>query len=595
MPRKKTVPAPSFDTDALYTDGYYVPKASGTLADTLAAYGMAAVLNEIIRQAKGPTGQWRVRIQDVGSHYALRLDQPLRREWVEGCRYFTAAKGVRTAKSQVGDMPKTDLEDYDQAWADIRAYLDAQKARRQAQRESAADTEAQMASADLATLDARNWITVMIGTRQMQALSTYNDAARQWHATRKYVTTNLKALLALCTQPDVDTETVARAWTAAVPLKVKRDLTASQMLNPHQGKGQNRPKANVLAMGNESSFWLWEYLKAAGLWQCAAPRKVSNGDDRKTYVLAPVNLTLAAHWAVFQKFSERLWNDTAVKMDCVAALLYTQTLLEYSEAGQYDELELEGRAPENVVAGFHVAHYKLLSRNAYTMMNLGFIGLPGWIGPLQTQQQSKDWEEVIKEHLDILHSIDESRSDGYNLLVRYRDFLSGQQLDAFCDFAVGYSQYLTHELEQKHFWVRPFTLKNLGRMLMNSEPQLAQIVEDEGFRNIAYAIRHSTVIPQYLKAKGDNLYEVRYGLGMELKRKAAYPQEFVAALSNFIHEYNQENAQKMESKGQQRRKNIRTGDIEGIVRLVDKFGSELVCNLLIAYGYARDPREEPEA
>jgi len=179
--------------------------------------------------------------------------------------------------------------------------------------------------------------------------------------------------------------------------------------------------------------------------------------------------------------------------------------------------------------------------------------------------------------------------------VRYRDFLSGQQLDAFCDFAVGYSQYLTHELEQKHFWVRPFTLKNLGRMLMNSEPQLAQIVEDEGFRNIAYAIRHSTVIPQYLKAKGDNLYEVRYGLGMELKRKAAYPQEFVAALSNFIHEYNQENAQKMESKGQQRRKNIRTGDIEGIVRLVDKFGSELVCNLLIAYGYARDPREEPEA
>lgn len=130
---------------------------------------------------------------------------------------------------------------------------------------------------------------------------------------------------------------------------------------------------------------------------------------------------------------------------------------------------------------------------------------------------------------------------------------------------------------------------------MGTEPQLIEILENEGFRNIAYAIRHSTIIPQYLKQKGSTLYDVRYGLGMELKRKAAYSQEFLTTLASFVHEYNQENVQKVESKKQpQRRKNVCTSDLEDIIKLVDKFGSELICNLLVAYGYARDPREENE-
>jgi len=321
------------------------------------------------------------------------------------------------------------------------------------------------------------------------------------------------------------------------------------------------------------------------------PRTVRNGDDRKAYVLAPIALTLGAHDQVFQKFSERLWNDTAVKMDITAALLYTQVLLEHSEAGQQDELNFDGYGPENVVAGLHVATYKLLSRNAYTMMNLGFIGLPRWTGEVKTRARVKALKGVIEEHLGVIRNIDEERSDGYNLLVRYRDFLSGQQLDAFFDFAIGYSQYLTHELEQRHFWVKPFTTQNLWRLFMGTEPQFAEIVENEGFRRIAYAIRHSTVIPQYLKDK-EGLYDVRYGLGTELKRKSAYPKDFLVALSDFLHEYDRENAQKAETKGQQRRKNVREGDLDEIVRLVDKFGSEVVGNLLVAYGYASESKDD---
>ena len=40
------------------------------------------------------------------------------------------------------------------------------------------------------------------------------------------------------------------------------------------------------------------------------------------------------------------------------------------------------------------------------------------------------------------------------------------------------------------------------------------------------------------------------------------------------------------------RRDLRTDDIAAIVGLVDEYGPQVVCNLLVAYGYAREPREE---
>ena len=127
---------------------------------------------------------------------------------------------------------------------------------------------------------------------------------------------------------------------------------------------------------------------------------------------------------------------------------------------------------------------------------------------------------------------------------------------------------------------------------MNSDEQsYSQIVQNEGFKNIAYAIRHSTVIPQYQKRPGSPVkpaVDVRYGLGQQLARKAAYPDEFLAELSEFMQLYNAENAQLREKGRNPFRKNIKTTDIEAITELVDTYGSRMVCNMLVAYGYASE-------
>jgi hypothetical protein len=578
----------------MYQQVYFVEKRTGTFADVLAAYGLAAILDEILAQALGRETYRRVWIRDAGPYYAITLEQPLRAEWVENCTYFAGPAAYIITGRTEAPPPRVRARDVDETWEQFRTYQAVREKLRGAS-EMTNDLRRQMEDAQ----PPHDWsVVTLLGTREMQALKTYNQAVAQWALTRDYFTFNLQTILRMSAAPNADVEAVMNDWRRMVRVpRIKLKLSAIQLLNPHQGKGQNRPKANRLDENPPKigEFWLLEYLKAAGLWLCAAPRVVRGDTDRKTYVLAPVNITLAAHQVVFENFSARLWNETAVKMDCIAALLYTDTLLEHSEAGQYDELDFEGYGPENVVAGFHVVQYKRLSRNAYTAINLAFLGLPAWTGEVRSRQEVLDLRKIIHEHREVIDSIDEGRSDGYNLLLHYRDFLSGQRWNDFFEFAAGYSHYAMSRMAQGQRWVPLFTTTALRRLIMATNKPLTVIVENPGFQNVAYAIRHSTVIPQGRKARGeDTLYDIRYGLGMELKRKATVRDNFVAALADFMQSYNQENSQVLENRKQQMRRDLRTTDVEAVVRLVDEYGPEVVANLLVAYGYAREPREDAE-
>ncbi len=259
----------------------------------------------------------------------------------------------------------------------------------------------------------------------------------------------------------------------------------------------------------------------------------------------------------------------------------------------------KSQRPSRVVAGFYSAFYKDLG-NAVATMNQSFIRLPGWVRVTRDADVNSALD-ILAEHEAIIRQFDESHSDDHNLLLRYRDFVSGDDLRAFFEFTTAYSAYIIGQRERARGRARQFTTPNLGRLIMHSQegPRLSKILETEGFQNIAYAIRQATVTAQYRKKQGDRKYDVRYGLGQQLARKAAYPQEFVAELADFLSKYNAENAQVMENRPGPYRRSIRTSDIDDIVALMDEFDdSRLICNLLVAYGYARvprDPEQETEA
>ena len=564
---------------------FVVPKLTGTISDLLLAFGAADLLRHVVLQHAPGT---QVVLIDNGPYFVIDTGIPVQAEWIETTQPFEQIAFLSSNKVPVpADLPMISVRNVDDEWENFRRYTEQ---RRQLGEQGMAGSELEQAIDDLKPRPDWN-VATYLGDYRMQAQAIHNNLVEQWlRSSEKALHLNLRTFFALFAGLDADWDAIARTWKEeAKQIGLADMVTASQLFNPHMGKGQNRSKANKLTMGNENSFWMLEYLKAVGLWLATAPTKATTSDLRKTYVLAPRRLEIAFHQRVFDTFRARLWNSGAVKLDVTAALLYAEVLLE--RCIEDDLLAVFDDCPiSNVVAGMCVATYPLLSANSYTTMNLSYLGLPDWMPKIETLDDAHLYRAILREHYERIRAIDDDTSDGYALLHLYRDFVSGNYLDPFFEFCVDYSSYLVGALDSSKFYIKPFTETNLRRLLVMVDPTLSPILESDGFRNIAHAIRSSTLIPLYMGR--ESRFEVRYGLGQELMRKAQYKDDFIQALAEFLQSYNDESMRVHErTKGQARRKLITTQDIEQVVQLVDLHGSKTVCNLLVAYGYARDPRE----
>jgi hypothetical protein len=139
----------------------------------------------------------------------------------------------------------------------------------------------------------------------------------------------------------------------------------------------------------------------------------------------------------------------------------------------------------------------------------------------------------------------------------------------------------------------------MEEFFMRTQEKLVPIFQSEGFKNIAKAIRSSTIALQYTP-KEKRLYEVKYGMAQDLKRKSAYKEELVEYLCEFIAFYNAENARVKENKMRQGnvkflpRATVKQQDIEEVIALIDEYGSSIIGKLLGAYGYAFNRKQKDD-
>jgi hypothetical protein len=583
------------------TKALFVDKSSGTFADSLLAYGLAVVVREVLERADG-RGQPSVHLSDHGIYYQLDCTPSLddTRLAAVSPPYVPAViiRTYKNASTLPADLPPQTVADYE-AERDRRAeFFEVRKGLPAEARVALARGEDHPALAALHGLEPHEHWDIFRAINPA-ALIGYNKLMTQWWAIQEALPEVLALLRDLFAQTPNDVVAAVESWKVldkARGWQIRAQTTAQQIYNPSQGKGQNRPKADRLVMDNiKDAFWLLEWLKAVGFYHAALTKQLRGVKDRKSYVLAATEIDLGESDKIMRAFQGRMARaEPAVRSDVLAAIRYTQTLLEFAQQRQGVSLKarlLRHRRPSRIVSGFYSAFYKDLG-NAVATMNLSFIGLPGWIR-VKSEGDVESALNVLGEHEAIVRQFEENHNDAYNLLLLYRDFVSGHDLWPFFDFTTAYSGYLISQRERSGGRARQFSEENLGRLIVNTEPKMSKILETPGFQNIAYAIRHSTVVAQYRKQQGDRRYDVRYGLGMELARKANYPAEFIAALSDFLHRYNAENAQVMEKRPGPYRRSIQASDIDDIVSLVDEYGAPLVCNLLVAYGYARSPREVP--
>ena len=371
-------------------------------------------------------------------------------------------------------------------------------------------------------------------------------------------------------------------------------VAAVQAFNPAVGKGINRSKPDSTSLaGVNSAFvdWFEEWLRYIGLFQAGNAYLV--GDDTKFVCIVPGNLSSKHLAGIYDRLlSIRAWNS--MQVDIISVLELAKFLVSKSEY----QSQVFGKRPKDVVAGVQTGYFKSLG-NSKAHLNSSFIGLPGWF-PVNSTQDAYVWEQILEEHIDIIKLLDESKSEQAAMLGEYRDFVSSGHIMKFLRFLATYG---IHVIKKKHGnqYVRQFSDEKLRRVVM-SDTGYAKVVENPGFKAIAQAIRLATVVEQYYKSKGNQLYEVRYGLLPELKQKARFPEQFTSAVFSFISDYNKENARVHEINTKKgitnirRRHSVSDEELKQFIELIDNHSKnpEPLAMLLLAFGTVSSSKKEED-
>jgi hypothetical protein len=333
---------------------FYVDKTTDTFADVLLTYGVAALLDRLLRDN---VGQRTVRVRDAGSVYVIELESPIQDDYAD-VPWFCDLPFLEAGRKKPPEGWTAQVFDYDAVRDRRGEFFEARaKLSKEARRPSATVDE----FPELATVHALKPppdYDIMAQVYQMSGIYAYSDVLQNWFACRDCFPDLLRVVLNLFATTPNDLDGAYRAWKALKKehdLKAKNDVTPVQILNPSMGKGFNRPKADRAdLLTNPKSFWLLEFLKFWGMRMAGLPRFVSGGGDRKTYVLRPQNVTLQTLGDVYRPFNAVMWSSTHIKMDVMAALRFTDVFLDQWLAGQLEDVRF-GQQPGDHVSGLAVA------------------------------------------------------------------------------------------------------------------------------------------------------------------------------------------------------------------------------------------------
>ncbi|NOG49632.1 MAG: hypothetical protein HND48_09450 [Chloroflexi bacterium] len=565
---------------------FLIDKTPQPFSDTLLLHGFARLLENL---GVDPSG---IVVSDRGSYFSVDLTTPIGNEQIdEAAEAVQLIPYIKTAKNT---LPYDDLRhvDYEVEKAQSAAFFEARKN----------GGEAPPPSPEWSIYRAIN----------PGAIQGYNNLARVWYTARNSET--LYLLLDLFSNTPNDIDSAISVWKKLDKSKewgIKADATALQLFNPDSGKGHNKVKGDGLKIGNLDNFWLLEYLKAAGFYVGAISRTLRDSKDRKTLVVVPRSLTFSENLTVMGKFAASMQVPLyPTQFDILAVIRYTHALIEHAIAPRGRYALDRAQVKQRVVAGFQTVFYKNMGNSAATM-NISYLGLPGWVSVTSQEDVAlyiHPETGLLVEFEKFVRQFHEKESDVPELLRHLRDFVSGDDLEAFFQFTNAFPSYLIGRRSRRKP-AKALSTQFIERIIMNqNDPILSNILASPGFRDVAYAIRKSTVIAQWstedARKKGKRYpYEIRYGLHQTLLRRAARKQEFMADLSAFLTQYQAETVQIEETMSKRnvpfpfeyQRRSIRTNALEEIVALIDEYGSEPVANLLIAYGYARLPRQVDDA
>lgn len=560
---------------------FKVKKGTGTYSDTIEAFGLANLLNEI--QNRAELNRPQLWIEDKGLYYELTPKPEIQLEQILKLSYFPLFQYV----------VRNPLETFDENYFDYPKQRDLKKERQEltqkAYKEFAGKDKSEQLKQKLIEIEKiyseEKFISPELDVYSQVVTPNnivgFDKLYRNISSNKNLFSEIVKAILDYYSDLEIELKSKA--------LKNFEDsVTALQIYNPTTGKGQNKGKASGASAGPIKLNWISETMKISGAISNMLCQLVKVGSSYDLKVVVPdfKKAEYSKQKQISLAFKKNIKGNTPLKVDILNLLIVNKQLIENTE-------EYKGFKAKNILTGLHSTYQKDLGQNK-AVVNIAELQTPDFI-EFETEDEAKDWVEFLKEQINIIGSIEEL-GDATQGLTAYRTFLTSSHFQSWAKFIFWYDEHLISNLSRNKY-VLPFKISSLNKFFNNmnmNEFKISEVISNEGFQKVAYAIRKSTVTLQYTP-KDQRKFEIRYGLAQTLQNKSKSAADLAGFIGEFIATYNAETARYAEKNGTVLRANIHENELNMFYGLLDKYPSKFVGALLASYGFALTEKEANKA
>ena len=560
---------------------FKIKKATGTYSDTIEAFGLANLLNEIQSRAELPRA--KLWIEDKGLYYEITSKPEIQAEDVAKLNYFPLFQYV------IRDTSET----FDESYFDYPKQRDLKKERQEltqkAYKEFTGKDKSEQLKLKLREIERIYSVEKFISPKldvYSQVITPNNFVG--FDKLYRNISSNKEAF------PDIVKAILDYYSDMEVGLKTKTltdfddSVTALQIYNPTTGKGQNKGKASGASAGPVKLNWISETMKISGaitnmLCQLV---KVGSSYDMKVVVPDFKKSEYNKQKQIALAFKKNIKGNTPLKVDILNLLIVNKQLIEYTD-------EYSNFKAKNILTGLHSTYQKDLGQNK-AVVNIAELQTPDFI-EFNTEDEAKDWIEFLKEQINIIGNIEEL-GDATQGLIAYRTFLTSSHFQSWIKFIFWYAVHIMSNFS-KNKYALLFKVTSLNKFFKNmtmSDFKISEIIFNEGFQKVATAIRNSTVILQGAKSRGEKIdFEIRYGVAQELKNKSKTATDLAGYVGEFIGTYNAETARKAEI-NRAYRKPVRDNELTSFYTLLDLHPSKskVIGAMLASYGFALEKGSE---
>ncbi len=554
---------------------FKVKKGTGTYSDTIEAFGLANLLNEI--QSRTELNRPKLWIEDKGLFYELTSKPEIQLEQIQELSYFPLFQYV------VRDSSET----FDENYFDYPKQRDLKKERQEltqkAYKEFAGKDKSDQLKQKLKEIE-----RIYSEEKKIYPeLDVYSQVITPnnfvgFDKLYRNISSNKEAF------PEIVKAILDYYSDFVVDLKPKSlnsfddTVTALQIYNPTTGKGQNKGKASGASAGPIKLNWISETMKISGALTNMLCQLVKVGSSYDMKVVVPdfKKAEYNLQRQIVLSFKKNIKGNTPLKVDILNLLILNKQLIENTE-------EYKGFKARNILTGLHSTYQKDLGQNK-AVVNISELQTPDFI-EFDSEDEAKDWVELLKEQINIIGSIEEL-GDATQGLIAYRTFLTSSHFPSWARFIFWYAEHIMSNFSRNKYAL-PFKVTSLNKFFKNmnmTEFKISEIISNEGFQKVATAIRNSTVILQGAKSRGEKIdFDIRYGVAQELKNKSKTAADLAGYVGEFIGTYNAETARKAEI-NRAYRKPVRDNELTSFYSLLDLYPSKskVIGAMLASYGFA---------